>query len=623
MISKVNANMKTSWLWLPGIFLAVLVVYSNSFNTSFHLDDALQIEKNIAIRPPIVLGKILINSRPITDLTFALNYSAGKLDVQGYHAVNILIHTLAAFILFLLLRATFSTHKLKEIFEKPAEGLAISIALLWAIHPLQSQSVTYVVQRAECLMGLFYLLTIYCLLKYSSSKHKKFWFSLSLLSCALGMGSKQVMVTAPLAALVYDRIFLAKSWNDLFRKRWKLHSSLMLTWLLLIAIPYFRYRIALEPSAGFDIKDITAIQYFLTQPGVILHYLKLSIWPSSLCFDYLWPIAKTPQTIFIPLLTISALFFITLLGLIVMPRFAFIGIWFFLTLVPTSSIMPIADVAAEHRMYLSLISPIVLFIVGLHKLLAKIKYRTLIQSIIVLSIAIPLGWVTWSRNQVYHDALSLWSDTALKRPQNYRAHTNLGRALQDNGRVDEAITHYEQALRINPSYYIAHNNLGNALSDQGRTEEGVAHIRHAIQLQPNYDEPYTNLGVILTREGKLDEAIQNHKKAIELNPNLAQAYNNLGSALATQGKLSEALTQFSKALSLDPNLVETYANMATAYAQQGRFDEAIRYFSDALVMNPKLEEIRKRLIFLRNHKHNLLLGKEVPESAAQPEDQNE
>jgi len=268
-------------------------------------------------------------------LTLAVNYALGGLEVWGYHAVNLLIHLLAALTLYGLLRRTFLSDRLKERYGDVSESLAFATSLLWLLHPLQSQSVTYLIQRAESLMGLFYLLTLYAV---SRSNTSKAWPRIAILTCALGMATKEVMVTAPILCLLYDRIFLASSFKEIFQKRLHLYLGLGASWGILAGTYLDQVASDIARAVGFH--KITPLDYALTQPGVILHYLKLSFWPHPLCLDYLWPIAKSSQAIFPPLLAIGVLVVATLTALRRRPEVGFLGVAFFLILAPTSSVMP-------------------------------------------------------------------------------------------------------------------------------------------------------------------------------------------------------------------------------------------------------------------------------------------
>ena len=337
--------------------------YFSSLHGVFIFDDKPAIVENPAIRQLWPLGPILRGPRPVADLTFAVNYAIGDFHVIGYHLVNLAVHILAALTLFGIVRRTLSLPPLAERFGSAASALALAVALLWMAHPLQTESVTYIVQRAESLMGLFYLLTLYCAIRgFSSPDHRAPWHAAAVAACALGMAVKPVMVSAPLVVLAYDRLFVAPSLKSALRRSGRLYLGLAATWLIL-ALLVSRYP-AGQPTAGFGMELLTPWQYARTQFGVIAHYLALSFRPWPLCLDYGWPVAWDVRDILPPALLVLALAGATLACLRRASPLAFPGVWFFLILAPTSSVMPIHDLCFEHRMYLPLAAVVALTVTG-------------------------------------------------------------------------------------------------------------------------------------------------------------------------------------------------------------------------------------------------------------------
>ncbi len=273
---------------------AGLLAYSNSFTGSFIYDDAPSILGNPTIRhlwpiwqplSPPHKGGITVEGRPLVNLSLAVNYALGGLDVWGYHALNLAIHLLAGLTLLGIVRRTLLQPKLRERFGAAANELALAVAVLWVVHPLQTESVTYIVQRAESLMGLFYLLTLYCFIRGAESPRPRAWYSLCVTACALGMASKEVMVSVPLMVLLYDRTFVSGSLREVWRQRWPLYLALASTWILLGYLMFFTGSFG---NAVINAKEngIAWWKYLLTEPGVILYYLRLAAWPYPLCFDY-------------------------------------------------------------------------------------------------------------------------------------------------------------------------------------------------------------------------------------------------------------------------------------------------------------------------------------------------
>ena len=233
-------------------------------------------------------------------VSMAVNYYFGQLNVLGYHLVNLAIHLMAGLVLFGLVRRTLQLLPRYTQASGTADYVAFAAALIWLVHPLQTQSVTYIIQRAESMMGLFYLLCLYCTLRGSQASRSWPWYVAAIAACWLGMGTKQVMVTAPVVVLLYDRVFLADGWKEVFRRRWAVYLAFVpaIVWLGFMTV---REASRTERAvAGFGMQDLTPLEYLGTQGGVIVHYLRLAVWPDRLCLDYSWPVAESVQTIFLP-----------------------------------------------------------------------------------------------------------------------------------------------------------------------------------------------------------------------------------------------------------------------------------------------------------------------------------
>ncbi len=659
------------------IVLAVLAAYWDSFSGPFIFDDGVGITDNATIRhlwpvwqaltPPHGMpddGARPVAGRPIVNFSLAVNYAFGGLDVTGYHAFNLLVHTLAALTLFGVVRRTLACGRgalTPHLSRSRGEGtpptvLALAVALLWALHPLQTESVTYVSQRAESLMGLFYLLTLYCFVRSTDETGERqkarggersqesgarrqekqsgvrplassLWSLASISACFLGMASKEVMVSAPLMVLLYDRTFVAGTFREAWAKRRLFYVSLAATWILLgylVATTHGR-----GGSAGFGI-DITWWPYALTQFGAIMHYLRLSFWPDLLVFDYGTPLATQAMEIVPYAMMVLLLVIGTILALWRRPAVGFWGCWFFAILAPTSSVVPVAtQTMAEHRMYLALAPLVVLVVLGLYSWLGRRS------AVVFLALAVGLGWLTVQRNKAYHDELTVWSDTVAKCPDNGRAHDNLGNILvkmpdrlsdavtefeaalrldpdssktHNNlgsvllklpGHLPDAIAQFEAALRINPDFMEAHYNLGNALlNEPSRSSDAITEYEAALRLNPDSVETHINLGnALLNLPGRLPEAIAHYEAAVRLDPGSAKAHYDLGSALLNlSGRSSDAIAEFEAALRIDPDSAETHENYGAALLDMpGRLPDAIAEFEAALRLDPDSVEAHLNL----------------------------
>lgn len=517
-------------------------------------------------------------------LSLALNYAIGRLDPLGYHAFNVAVHIAAALVLYGILRRTFLFSVLRQRFGTSPNWVAGLIALIWLVHPIQTESVTYTIQRGESLMGLFYLLTLYCVIRASEPPHGTRWYAAAVASCCLGIGCKGVMLTVPLVVLLYDRVFLSRSWAELIQRRWRLYAALAATWLL-YPLLLSQAPVEWKESAGFDYAGASPLQYAMTQPAVILHYLQLVFWPDKLCLDYGWPAARTIGDVFPQVLIIGGLLAAAIWAWLHKPVPGFAGAWFFIILIPTSSFIPIADLAADHRMYLSLAAVAALTVAGLFALARRLGVPAIAWPAGV-AIVLSLTVLTVRRNLDYASEIAIWQDTVDKSPGNPRAQYDLGHGLEVADRRQEATAHYEKALEEKPDYVDALNNLGHVLSVSGSAQEAVVYLERAIQLKPGLAEAHFNLGYALAQQGRIKDAIAQLQEAIRIRPDFAGAHHNLGIALAMDGRIAEAIDQWEQALKLDPASADTHNNLAYALSQAGRMREAISHYEWALRLKP-------------------------------------
>ena len=612
--------------WGTVAAVAILVAagaaaYSNSFGGPFIFDDLRLIPENPDLRGDVSPWQLVFSpnfqTRPVLGLTVGLNYALGGLDVRGYHVVNLIIHLLAAVVLFGVVRRTLRLVAPRLSLDSNAStGLALAIALVWMLHPLQTQSVTYIIQRCEALMGLFYLLTFYAVIRGAASRRPWAWYGVAILSSLLGMGTKQVMFTAPLAILFYDRAFLAGSFREALRRRWGLYAALVGTWAAIV--PYFfttqvtqkwLAAVATSPAAGAGQASMaTPWLYLATQFGVVAHYLQLAVWPDALCLDYDWPPATTASAILPPALLVLGLLALTVWALVRRPAAGFVGVAFFITLAPTSSVAPLEDIAFEHRMYLPLaalaVAAVMAAYIGWTRLAARQSPRVRwAAALIVLGlVAGALGARTYVRNEDYRTGASIWGDTVRKSPANCRAHLNYGVALAAEsgppGRPDASdavVEQYQEALRLNPEHAVAHYNMAIALGERGRTDEAIFHCREAIRIRPDYAEAHNGLAIALLDRDHADEAARHCSEAIRIKPDYAEPHYNLGRALERKGRPDEAMAEYLEALRINPNYADAHNNLAIILGMRGRTDEAIRHYEEALRVNPDYAEAHTNL----------------------------
>jgi tetratricopeptide (TPR) repeat protein len=579
---------------VSGAILAagVIVVYWRTFSVPLLFDDHDSIAGNLTIRhlstalwPPL---NTTASGRPILNLSLAVNYAISGTAVWSYHVLNLVIHVLAGLTLFGIVRRTLARRKL------PAASLiGFSAALLWTLHPLQTESVTYIVQRAESLMGLFYLLTLYCFIRGAEADGpRRLWFAVSVAACFLGMATKEVMISAPLIVLLYDRTFVAGSFREAWRQRWGLHAALAATWLLLLGLVastgWNR-----SGASGFDV-GITPWAYWLTQFEAVARYLWLSVWPHPLVFEYgtFWVSRATevaPYALLVGLLAMAVL-----VALWRRPALGFPGAWFFVILAPTGIMPGRTQMIVEHRMYLPLAAVMTLAAIGIHAAVRRQSW------VVIAALAIGLGVLTARRNEDYRSELTIWNDAAAKRPDNARAHTNLGAAWSRMpGGWNNAVAQYEEALRLQPDSAEAHNNLGVAwVQLPGRLNDAISQYQEALRLQPNFAEAHNNLGVVWSQmPGRQNDAIARFEEALRLKPDYAEAHNNLGLAWSNvPERQNDAIAQYEEALRLKPDYAQAHYNLGNVWLQlPGRLNDATAQYEEALRLKPDYAEAHNNL----------------------------
>jgi tetratricopeptide (TPR) repeat protein len=316
--------------------------------------------------------------------------------------------------------------------------------------------------------------------------------------------------------------------------------------------------------------------------------LRLSFWPSSLCLVYFWPIATSAGQIIPAAAVIAALLAATLWALRRAPALGFLGAWFFFILAPTSSFVPIVtEVAAERRMYLPLAAIVTGCVVAAYWLGGKLLRGAAesagtrkhlggaLAAVALLSAAAALGYGTFERNADYRDAISIWQDTAAKRPWEPRAQNYLGAAYFEAGRTDDAIRCFSKAIELKEDYFDAWNNRGIAHTAAGQTAEAVGDFDKAIALKPGFAAAYNNRGIAYMKAGRLAEAIRDYSRAIELQPGYAEAFENRASAYLQSERTALAIADCDKAIELRPDLRQAYINRASAYSQNGQYEQAL------------------------------------------------
>ncbi len=603
------------------IVIAGLVTYANSFTGVFVFDDRPSIIDNPYVRNAepwrhpwkamTAPRNVTVSGRPVASFTFALNYALAPIDarntfdppspgslssadqfarnVWGYHFVNLAVHILAALTLFGIVRRTLDSPSMRAMTGNAATALAFLIALAWMVHPLQTGSVTYIVQRVESLMGLFLLVTLYCSIRAIEGSPR--WTVAAVAACALGMGTKEVMVGAPLLVALWDWTFLPGTMRAIVRRRWRLYLGLAATWIILGNL------VAMNPrplSTGFGFPEWPWWRYLATQPGVIAHYLKMAFAPDPLVLDYSWPAATSARDILLPGALIVALGAGTLWMLARRRPLGFAGAWFFIILAPSSSIMPvITEIAAEHRMYLPLAAVLAGVIVGAYAVMRKQAAKPFLRDAafwIALVIIGTYAWATTARNNDYMSDERIWFDTVQKQPRNARARNNYASDLLKSGQAKAAQEHLEVAVAESPNFAEAQGNLGVALAIQGNYADALSHFERAVAVNPFYTAVFENMAEAYGTQNQLAKAATYFQKALDQKPDDVALLNKAAWILATavdpvarDGARATVLAQHAVDLT-DRHDASSLDSLAAAFAESGRFDDAIAVGTEALTV---------------------------------------
>lgn len=560
-----------------------------------------------------------VNDRWPVALTLSLNYAVGRLRPGGYHAFNLAVHVLAALTLFGIVRRTLISPRAPPRLRGLAAWLAFVVALLWLVHPLQTQTVTPVLNRGDLMSGLFGLLALYFTLRGAEVTRGLGWYVGAVLFCALAAFCSDGPSPIPLILLAYDRAFLASSWSVVLRRRGPLHAALAIAALVLAPAAPIATRFEQLPL-------ITPWDYARTQPGVVLHYLSLTLWPHPLngdCAD--WPTANG-VTALLSGIVVLTLLACTAWALWRRPQLGFLGLCFFLLLAPTSSFLPRSDLAAEQRMYLALAPLVVLVVLTVEAATAWIgthfRLADPVRSAILGAFAVVV-WGTFStltvlRNDLHCNPRALLEETVDQRPRNFRAWSRLGDDHHASGEFVQAEECYREALRLRPGWLPARHHLGVLLLQRRRIAEAVevlgapsaegsdgervvwyltrlglafwaagdpgqaaASFREAVRLEPTNASHHFSLALMLHEHGKSGDPDAVLREAIQLDPDYPEkarrwAWDAVATTDVRQRFAVEGLLLVRKAMLVRGERPETLETLAVVLAESGRYAEALQ-----------------------------------------------
>ncbi|MFA7402983.1 MAG: tetratricopeptide repeat protein [Pelobacteraceae bacterium] len=571
------------------LVLVTFLLYSNTLTVPWYYDDITSI-----IEQPYLHGfdqviRLLLSFRGVAKLTFVLNNSLGGLYLPGFHLVNIAVHAGSVIVFYLILKRVFRGFQVY-----PFLG-----ALLFAVHPVQTQAVTYIVQRMTSLSGFFFLLSLYLYIRFREKCHSEpgtfgmismaFWAA-AFLTGALALFSKENAVVLPVALYLFDWFFL-----DGRSEKW---TRLLMRTFPFAIIPClfagFFFLVPLYKGAGVDSltktattivssRDLTPWTYFITQFSVIWTYIRILIAPYGITLDYCYPVVKTL------LMLRSIVAGVGLAGLLGFafrvrhsaPRISFGIAWFFLTLSVESSFIPL-DPLFIHRLYL----PVAGFVIVLMDVLILLPWRRVVLALFCIVISI-YSVVTWQRNALWNDPVAFYEDNLRKAPHSERVRNLLAEQYLHKGRDEDSKRMLIEAIRINPAYGSSIVALSNMYINEGRKGEAFELLENGLRINPNDHELHNSLGSLYSMIGRNGMAEYHLRRAIALKPQYGRAYCNLGVHYTGLGRWKEAESQYRMALNVTPNDPMIHYNLGVALLGSGQHDAARYEFNQALKFDPK------------------------------------
>jgi protein O-mannosyl-transferase len=615
------------------LVVAVVLTYWNSLNTPFQFDDFGAVE-HTTVQPEARTTQhgVLVAGRPMVRFSFALNYAWGGHRVTGYHVFNLAVHIVCALLCFSLVHSTLSGWAPAD-WRPVAAGVAYWSALIWALHPLNTGAVTYISARSESLMAMWYLATLLASMRAHDPHHRRAWSAAAVAFCALGMATKETMVTAPLLVVLLDRAFIFSSFKQAFLERGRLYGALAGTWIILAALLMTGAR---AESVGFSL-GVSSWTYLLNQSEIITDYLRRSLWPYPLVFAYGEPRAVVLRDVLPDAALILVLAALACWSWLKAPRVGFLALAFFLVLAPTSSLVPIAtEVGAERRMYLPLMALTVLVVLfgcslwraaaarisaGTDLETGRMPWWLRLGAAAPIALCALLATLTIQRNSEYATTEGLWRST-LNRWPSALAHRNLAASLIQLGRGNEAIEHLRATIAEHPEVRYL---LGLTLFDQGHVGEALVELtafldrtavpgsdadanarvvaavsldrlgrlneaQHLLQgllgRRQDYAPAYLALGDVHFHRGAFGEAQQSYRRYLRSEPAHEGALTNLGIAAIKTGDLAEAIEALQRVVEAKPQHASARRNLAVALYSAGRLDEAIAQVEEAARLAP-------------------------------------
>jgi len=598
------------------IFLAAVafLIYSNILHAPFVYDDVTFRDKAyIHVKTVPELFQVLFKKslgRRIGYFTFAFNFYLGGLNTFGYHLTNVIIHVLNGWLIFWLIAKTLTLSRFAAINLRPdnnkgvehtsVTGMGWKIAffatLIWLVHPVQIQAVTYIVQRLASLSAFLFLLSFACYVsgRLRQDRTKYYLYGFGVVAGLLAMGVKENVAVLPFFIFLYELYFFQDSpWEEL-KKRWSI-IVLLVVFFVAAAVVYRGPNFWEAIQEPYTQRDFTMGERLLTEGRVVLYYISLIALPlpSRLNVDYDFSVSTSlfsPFSTLLAVVAIIGLIWFSLANASRRPLLSFSILWFFGNLAIESTIIPL-DLVYEHRLYLPSLGPIVAATTFLFQ---KVSSRNqLIAPIILSLVATTFAYWTYERNEVWTSPVRLWTDNAQKSPGKARVHGNLGKALLDAGRYEEAAVEFEKTLKLDPRLLGAYNNLAVIYIDHLKQyEKAKEYLNAALERNPNKPDLYLNLGVIALNQRQLFEAIPLFTKVLELDPQNHTAHYNLAACYVNLRDFPKAFETLDRGLSYWPASHRLYFLKGRAYQMINKIPEARKALQKAYSLRPDDPEVR-------------------------------
>ena len=587
------------------LFLVVttIAVYWQVGNHEFiNLDDTQYITKNRYVQKGLDSESItwafsitdISYWHPLTWLSLMLDHEFYGTNPRGYHLTNVALHTLNALLLFLILK--WMTGSLWR---------SAFVAALFALHPLNVESVAWAVERKNVLSTFFWMLTLLAYSHYSLRPSLPRYLLLALFF-GLGLMTKPMLVTLPCVLFLLDywplgRLRFGQLAGDMNAQQSASGVSgyqrtrpciLILEKVpLLVLSGISAYMTSLAAQRIGMVISAESVPIKLRIANGLVSYVSYGakmIWPQNLAVFYPYPSVVPIWQGAGAAALLTGISFLIFRGARKAPYLVTGWLWYLGTLIPLIGLKQVGlwPAMADRFTYVPLIGLFMIVAWGIPDLTTGWRYQSSALTWGSGALLVALMLLTWNQLRYWQNSNTLFKHALAVTENNYVAHNNLGTTLNEQGRFKEAMVHFTKAVTIRPNFSRAHNNLANALARQGKDEEAIGHFYKALQVEPNFPGFHLNLGNALEKQGKIKEAAFHYSTALHLDPTFAEAYFNLGNLLARQGKIEEAIANFSAALQLKPDFAEAHNSLGVVLAYLGKNEEAIAHFTEALRIKP-------------------------------------